>query len=155
MSWFDFLYFNLPLLTERAYVISNFSWNFRGSAKEVMILLLSWSTLYITFSKCKVSWFLLFYFDLPLFTKSVCIKSMFYCGLFLRVLVQYLLLKFHILYSFILEISLAPSRNDGTFKILWNIEDGAFAKLVNGLKPLDISPNRYLSGFWMCCWEYF
>ena len=57
-----------------------------------------------------LSWFWLFYFDLLIFTKSVCIKGIFYCGLFLRILDQHWLLKFHILYSFLLKISLAPPR---------------------------------------------
>ena len=110
VSWFYFLYFNLPLLTESEYVKFNFSWVCRGSKKEAGILLLSWSTLYRTFSKWKVSWFWLFYFDLSLFTQSACIKCIFYCGLFLPILVQHQLFKFHILYSFTLEIFLPPSK---------------------------------------------
>ena len=78
VSWFYFLYFNLRLLTESAYVKFNFSWNFRGSTKEGVTLLRSWSTLYMTFSRCKVSRFWLFYLDLSLFLKSVCIKGIFF-----------------------------------------------------------------------------
>ena len=87
VSWFYFVYFGLPLLNESASAKFNFSWNFRGSTKEAVILLPTWSTLYITFSKCKVLWFWLFCFDLSLFTKSVWIKGIFYCGLFLWILV--------------------------------------------------------------------
>ena len=47
---------------------------------------------------------------MSLFTQSVFIKGIFYCRLFLWILVQYWLFKFRIVYSFILEISLAPSR---------------------------------------------
>ena len=35
----------------------NFSWNFRCSAKEAVILFLSWNTLYIAFPKCILSRF--------------------------------------------------------------------------------------------------
>ena len=59
-----------------------------------------------------LSWFWLFYFDLLIFTKSVCIKGIFYCGLFLRISDQHWLLKFHILYSFLLKISLAPPKRN-------------------------------------------
>ena len=57
VSLFYFFYFSLPLLTESVYVKANFPWNFRCSSKEAVILLLSWSTLYIAFSKCIVRWF--------------------------------------------------------------------------------------------------
>ena len=57
-----------------------------------------------------MSSFRLFCLDLQLFTQSVCIEGTFSCGLFLWILVHHQLLKFHILYSFILEIYLAPSR---------------------------------------------
>ena len=66
-------YFDLPLLIQSACVKVKFSWTSRCSVKEAVILLRSWSTLYIAFSKCKVSWFLFFYFDLPLFTQTVCL----------------------------------------------------------------------------------
>ena len=51
-----FFYFNVLQLIQSACVKVNFSWNFRCSAKEAVILLLSWSTLYIVFPKCIVSW---------------------------------------------------------------------------------------------------
>ena len=54
-----------------------YSRNFRCSAKETVILLLLWSTLSIALSKCKVSWFQLFYFDLSLFTQSACVKGIY------------------------------------------------------------------------------
>ena len=50
---------------------SRFSWNCRCSAKETVILLLSWSARYIVFSKCIVSWIYCFSLDLPLFTQDV------------------------------------------------------------------------------------
>ena len=50
-------YFNLLQLIQSACVKVNFSWNFRCSAKEAVILVRSWNTLYIAFLKCKVSWF--------------------------------------------------------------------------------------------------
>ena len=74
VSWFYFFYFNLPVLAESAYIKVNFSRNFKCSTKEAVILLLSLSTLYIAFSKCIVSWFYFFDFDLRLFTQSVCIR---------------------------------------------------------------------------------
>ena len=81
-----------------------------GALWRKQCILYSWSTLYIAVSKCKVRGFWFFCFDLSTFTKSVCIKGIFYWGLFLRILVQHQLLKFYMLYSFILEISFAPSR---------------------------------------------
>ena len=67
----------MPILIQSACVKVNFSWNFRCSAKEAVILLRPCSTLYIALSKCKVSWFQLFYSDLSLFTQSVCIKGIY------------------------------------------------------------------------------
>ena len=57
VSWFYFSYFNLPLLTETVYEKVTYSWNLRYSTKEAVLLLLSWSTLYVAISKCIVSWF--------------------------------------------------------------------------------------------------
>ena len=51
-------YFDLPLLMQNVCLKVKFSWTSRRSAKQAVILLHSWSTLYIAFSKCKVSWFL-------------------------------------------------------------------------------------------------
>ena len=45
VSWFYFSYFNLSLLTESAYAKVNFSWNFSCSAKEAVLLPLSWSSM--------------------------------------------------------------------------------------------------------------
>ena len=56
LFWFSFSYFNLALLTECWYVKVIYSWNLRCSAKESVLLLLSWNTLYIAISKCIVSW---------------------------------------------------------------------------------------------------
>ena len=54
-----------------------FSGNSRSSAKEAVRLLVLWSTLYIAVSKCKISSFLFFYFNLPLFTQTVCLKGIY------------------------------------------------------------------------------
>ena len=70
-------YFDLPLLIQSACVKIKFSWTSRCSAKEPVILLRSWSTLYIACSKCKIPWFLFFYFDLSLFTQTVCLKGIY------------------------------------------------------------------------------
>ena len=87
VSYFYFLYFNLALLTESAYVKVNFSSNIWDSAIEAVILFLSWNTLHVTFSKCKVSWFWLPYFNLSLFTQIVCVKGIlfivdYFCGFY-------------------------------------------------------------------------
>ena len=68
---FDFV---LPLLTQILDIKVICSWNFGCSSKEAVMLLLSWSTLYIAFPNCIVSWFYFFYFDLPLFTQSASLK---------------------------------------------------------------------------------
>ena len=52
---FSFIYFALSRLNQSECVKVFFSGNFRCSAKGAVILLLSWSTLYIEFSKCIVS----------------------------------------------------------------------------------------------------
>ena len=76
MSWFSFFYFNWLQLIQRASTkgIFNFSWNFRCSAKESVLLLCSSSTPYVAFSKYKVSWFYFSYFNLPLLTESAYVK---------------------------------------------------------------------------------
>ena len=51
-----------------------FSWNFKCSVKETVVLLFLRSTLYIAFSKCIVSWFWFFFFDFPLFTQNASVK---------------------------------------------------------------------------------
>ena len=65
-----FFYFNLLQLIQRASAKDNFSWNFRCSVKEAVLLVRSRGTLYVAFSKCTVSWFYLFYFYFPLSTKN-------------------------------------------------------------------------------------
>ena len=70
-------YLILSLFTQTVCLKGIYSWNFRCSAKEAVIRLLSWSILYIAFSKWKVSWFLFFYFDFSLFTQSVCLKGIY------------------------------------------------------------------------------
>ena len=70
-------YLILSLFTQTVCLKGIYSWNFRCSAKEAVIRLLSWSILYIAFSKWKVSWFLFFYFYFPLFTQSVCLKGIY------------------------------------------------------------------------------
>ena len=57
VSWFLFFSFYLLLFTQTVCLKDIYSWNFRSSLKEAVIMLLSWSTLYIAFSKCKMSWF--------------------------------------------------------------------------------------------------
>ena len=49
--------FWFPILTQIACVKFSFSWNFRCSAKEAVLLLLSWSTLHVVILKCIISWF--------------------------------------------------------------------------------------------------
>ena len=50
---------------------SHFSWDFRCSAKEAVILLLSWNNLYVATPKCILSWFYFFFnFDFLWFTKN-------------------------------------------------------------------------------------
>ena len=52
VSLFYFFYFLLPRFTQNTSAKVIFSWNSRRSAKEAVILLLSWSALSIAFSKC-------------------------------------------------------------------------------------------------------
>ena len=52
VSLFYFFYFLLPRFTQNTSAKAIFSWNSRRSAKEAVILLLSWSALSIAFSKC-------------------------------------------------------------------------------------------------------
>ena len=61
MSWFYFSYFNLPLLTESAYVKANFFLRFMCFAREAVLLLLSWLNRYVAISKCIMSWFQFFF----------------------------------------------------------------------------------------------
>ena len=51
VCWFYFFYFNFSLFTQNACMKVIYSWNFRCSPKEAVILLLSWSTLYIAILK--------------------------------------------------------------------------------------------------------
>ena len=50
-----------------------YSWSFRCSAKETVLLLLSWSTLYVAISKCIASWFFS-YLNLLQLIQSACVK---------------------------------------------------------------------------------
>ena len=78
MSWFYFSYFNLPLLTESVYVKANFFWRFMCSAREAVLLPLSWRNRYVAISKCIMSWFQFFLFELAATNpKSFC-KSHFF-----------------------------------------------------------------------------
>ena len=67
VSWFQFFYFDLPLLTQSAFGKVKFFWTSRCSGKKAVISLRSWSALYIAFSKCSVlivvvlSWFAVIY----------------------------------------------------------------------------------------------
>ena len=70
-SYFDF---DLLLFTQSACVKVIFSCALRCSVKEAAILLLSWSTLYRSFSKYRVSWHSGFYCDLLLLSQSACLK---------------------------------------------------------------------------------
>ena len=72
-----FCYFNLPLLTQTLCIKLIYSWNFMCTAKEAVILLLSWSTLYVAFSKCIVYWFYISHLDLPLITQNASEKAIF------------------------------------------------------------------------------
>ena len=74
VSSFYLFYFNLSLFTRSACVKVTFFWNFRCSAKDAVILLRLWSTMYIAFLKCKVSWFYFFYFNFQLLTESAHVK---------------------------------------------------------------------------------
>ena len=74
VSWFQFFYFNWLQLIQRESAKVTFSWNFRCSTKEAVLLLRLWSTVYIVFSKCKLSWFYLSYFTLTLLTESAYVK---------------------------------------------------------------------------------
>ena len=66
-----------------------------------------------------LSWFWLFYFDLLIFTKSVCIKGIFYCGLFLRISDQRTGYSNSISYIpfFWKFLLLRQERNDVTFRM--------------------------------------
>ena len=64
----------MATITPKSICKSQFFKKFRCSVKGAVLLLRSWSTLYRAFSKCKLSGSWLFYFDLPLFTQSVCPK---------------------------------------------------------------------------------
>ena len=55
VSLFYFFNFDFPLFTQNASRKVIYSWNFRCSSKEIEILLLSWSTLYIAVWKFIVS----------------------------------------------------------------------------------------------------
>ena len=68
--WFYISHLDLPLITQNASEKVSFLLNWRCSAKETVILLLSWSARYILFSKCIVSWIYFFSLDLPLFTED-------------------------------------------------------------------------------------
>ena len=67
-------YFYLPLFTQNVSVKVVYSWTFRCSTKEAVILPYSWSTLYIAFQNVKVPDSVVA-FDLLLFTQTVCIKA--------------------------------------------------------------------------------
>ena len=77
VSWICFFYFALPPISQSAYAKINCFLHFRCFAKEAVLLLCSWSTLYIAFIKCKVSWFYFFYFNLLLLTESAYVKANF------------------------------------------------------------------------------
>ena len=57
VSWFQLLSMNWLQLVQRASAKVSFSWNFRCSAKEAVLVLGSWGTLDIVFWDCKVTWF--------------------------------------------------------------------------------------------------
>ena len=59
---------------------SHFFLNSRCSAKELMSLHLFQSTLYIAISKCLVSWYQVFYFDLSWSTQRACAKAIYICN---------------------------------------------------------------------------
>ena len=73
-----YYYFDIPQFTQNASIKVIHSWNFKCSAKGAVILLLSWSVLYIAVWKCVVSsFYFFFYFDLPLVTQIACVKVTF------------------------------------------------------------------------------
>ena len=65
---FDVLFvcFNVSLLMQFACAKVLYSGNSRCSTKEAAILLRSWCTLYIAFSKCTVTWFWFVKFNMSL-----------------------------------------------------------------------------------------
>ena len=78
VSCFQFSSFDLPLFTHSASLKVIYCRNLRYFAKRAVILLLLQSTLYVTVSKFILSLFQFFYFDLQLFTLSVCVKLTFF-----------------------------------------------------------------------------
>ena len=68
----------MPLFTQRQCLKVTFSWSFRYSAKDAVLLLRSWSNLYTPFSKYKVSWFCFFYFNSQLVTESAYVWDIFF-----------------------------------------------------------------------------
>ena len=93
-----FFCFLLLILTQSGCVKVVFSWNFRCSLKETVILLLSWSTLYRAFSKCLVSWIYFLSFNLLLVTESVCIKVIYFWNFTFSVKAVTLILLWSTLY---------------------------------------------------------
>ena len=88
----------LALLAQNACVKVIFSWNFRCFEKEVVILLITWSILYVIFSKCIGSWFWLFFF-------------IFWFAIFFFVFLNFFYShKMPVWKSFILEILGAPRK---------------------------------------------
>ena len=69
-------YFYLPLFTQNVSVKVVYSWNFRSSVKEAVVLLHLWSTLYLALWKCIVSLFYFFFF-LSRFTQNTSAKVIF------------------------------------------------------------------------------
>ena len=74
VSRFQLFYFDLSLSTQSVCIEGIYFRNFRCPAKDAVILLPSWSTLYIAFLKCKVSRFQFFYFNLPPSKQSAYVK---------------------------------------------------------------------------------
>ena len=77
LSWFWLFFFYLSTFTQNLCIKGIYSRNFRCTAKEAVLLLRSGSTLDIAFSKCKVSWFYFYYFNLSLLTESAYAKVIF------------------------------------------------------------------------------
>ena len=71
-------FYSLPLLIQIVCVKGNFLKNLSYSAKGAVILLFSWSSLYIEHWKCVVSWCWFFHVDFPLITGRACVKFIFY-----------------------------------------------------------------------------
>ena len=74
MPWFLIAYFNLSLATHISDENFFLPGNFRCSTEKAAILLLSQSTLYISFSMQKMSLILLVDFDLTLVAQIPCLK---------------------------------------------------------------------------------